>query len=383
MQDNNIVVIGGCGHVGLPLGLILCESGHRVALLDSNIDAVTQVAEGIMPFLEPGCDELLKKHLSSGRLTVTSEAGIIKDNRFVFIVIGTALDESNQPDQEGIIKLFASISRYLTSDHIVILRSTVYPGTTELLQRKFPNLRILFCPERIAEGHALEELGRIPQIIGVSGNHNADLLVKKMFSSLGVELLCTSVQKAELVKLFSNAWRYISFGVVNEIQQLLEQVGIESDEIFTLMKEKYPRCDSLPSPGFTGGPCLPKDTRQINHFFSNRFLFANTALSVHDSYPTSILERLKKTYNLEKNIVGVLGISFKPNSDDLRGSQALILLQQLRMFAKEVYYHDPLLPSTEDNLSMGELLARCDLVIVGTRHSQFQNLDIDKPIIVI
>jgi len=305
------------------------------------------------------------------------------DCRFIFIVIGTALDESNQPDLQGIHNLFSSLAPYITSDHIVILRSTIYPGTTELLQERFPHLTILFCPERIAEGHAIEELTQIPQILGESGNTNADLQVSRLFASLGVEVLQTPVRTAELVKLFSNAWRYISFGVVNEMQQLVESIGVESQEVFSLMKAKYPRCATLPSPGFAGGPCLPKDTRQINHYFANRFLFASAALSVHDSYPASIVDKLKDKYDLGQSVVGVLGMSFKPDSDDIRGSQALLLIQQLRLLAKAVYCHDPLLKSSNDNISLEEILLRCDVILVATRHKHFQNVITKKPIIFI
>ena len=378
-----MVIVGGCGHVGLPLGLIFCEYGYQVSLLDSNIHSIDLVSSGVMPFVEPGCDELLKKHISNKCLRVTSDLEIIRDSLFVVIVIGTALNMDNQPDLDGIHHLFDELAVYLTSDHIVILRSTVYPGTTESLQKKFPHLRILFCPERIAEGFALKELVSIPQILGSSNNHFADLQANELFSSIGVKVLSTSSKVAELVKLLSNAWRYITFGVVNEIHQLLETIGIDSPEVFELMKFEYPRADSLPFPGFTGGPCLPKDTRQINHFFENRFLFASAAMAVHDSFPASVVRKLRSEFNLDESTVGVLGVSFKPDSDDTRGSQAILLIQQLRMFAKAVVFHDPFLKKSKDNLSREEILKKSDLIVVATRHKHFEDLAFSRPVIYI
>ena len=374
--NQKVVIVGGCGHVGLPLGLILSDSGFNVTLLDKDSKKVDLVSNGKMPFIEPGCQELLAKHRKTELLSATTENEILTTADFVVIVIGTALNSDFQPDTKGIIVLLAEISQFLSSSQVIILRSTVYPGTTERLRDLYPNLNFVFCPERIAEGHAVKELRTIPQIVGISGRNEVDKKTSSLFERIGIEVLSTSAPIAELTKLFSNAWRYISFGAANEIRQVVERVGLDSNEIFKLMKYNYPRCDALPLPGFAGGPCLPKDTRQLSHFFENRFLLASAALAVHDSHPAFVISQLAKQHDLKRLTVGVLGMTFKPESDDLRGSQAVLLIDLLKTHAREVVVYDPFVSSPA--LSLEEVIEQSDVLVVATHHQDFLELKTSK-----
>src|SRR5512141_1984315 len=166
----DVVVLGGGGHVGLPLSLALADAGLRVGIYDINEDTLARIGRGEMPFLENGADELLARVLHSGRLELSASPGLIARAETVVVVIGTPVDEFLGPSMRVFERAVEQIAPHLREGALVILRSTVYPGTTEYVTTALADrgcrVDVAFCPERIAEGHALEELHSLPQIIG-------------------------------------------------------------------------------------------------------------------------------------------------------------------------------------------------------------------------
>src|SRR5580700_2447497 len=208
--DHDIVVVGGCGHVGLPLGLALADSGLDVKLYDTNADAVDMVNAGTMPFVEAGAPEVLSRVLASGLLGATTDVEMIDQSEHVVVVVGTPVDQYLSPDVEAVTRVIAPLTEHLVDGHHVVLRSTVYPGVTKRVARLIAKLGrdidVSFCPERIAEGFALTELHTLPQIVSATTPRALER-ASALFRHLTQEIFELEPEEAELAKLFTNSWR--------------------------------------------------------------------------------------------------------------------------------------------------------------------------------
>ena len=184
--DRDVVIIGGCGHVGLPLALAFADRGARVAIYDVSETAVATVNSGRMPFAEPGAEEVLHRVLGAGLLEASADPAVVATAEHVVVVIGTPVDEHLNPDQTAIPKALGGCARYLRDGQLLILRSTVFPGVTALVEKMVAGLgleiEVAFCPERIAEGKAMTELFELPQIISArtaAGTERASRAVRQ------------------------------------------------------------------------------------------------------------------------------------------------------------------------------------------------------------
>jgi len=238
----DVVVLGGGGHVGLPLALSFADTGWRVGIYDINPSTLDRIGRGEMPFLEHGADDLLRKVLASGRLELSSDPKTIGDTDRLIIVIGTPVDEFLGPSMTIFDHAVAEIAPHLRDGALVVLRSTVYPGTTEYVAQRLEEhgreVDLTFCPERIAEGHALEELHSLPQIIGADDDQAADR-ASELFGRLARKTIRTTTKEAELAKLFTNTWRYMKFAVANQFFTIAHSAGVDYTNILHAIREDY------------------------------------------------------------------------------------------------------------------------------------------------
>lgn len=377
--QSDLCVIGGCGHVGLPLAICFAESGLKVNIYDINQDSIDLVNEGEMPFLEPGCDELLKKNIGKN-LKVSADPNIISEAKFVVIVIGTPVDEFLNPDRVVFKNFINDYYKYFLDGQTLILRSTVYPGTTDwlngYLSKKTKNINVSFCPERIAEGKAMEELFNLPQIVS-SYNDSTTQEVSDLFKKLTKDIIELDPTEAELAKLYTNSWRYIQFAIANQFYMLANGHDKDFYKIYDAMTYKYPRTKSFPKAGFAAGPCLFKDTMQLSAFDNNRFFLGHSAMLVNEGMPAFIVEELSKKFNLKNKNVGILGMAFKAESDDPRSSLSYKLKKILDVSTKSLYCSDEFIEDT-DFISKEDLIEKSDIIILGAPHSSYKNLKINK-----
>jgi len=230
---------------------------------------------------------------------------------------------------------------------------------------------IAVCPERILEGRAIQELQELPEIIG-GINEVSNKIATKLFKVLNPEkeFTYTSITGAELAKLFTNIYRYISFALSNEFGIWSEQYGLDATKIIQAANYKYPRTN-IPIPGFVGGPCLTKD----GTFLDNNTTFSSivsTAWKLNESIPQHIVNKIKnKTGSLMNKKIAVLGISFKSGSDDTRNSPSLKLIEILKGLGANVVIHDPYVKETD---SLESALDSSDIVIIATNHKEFKNI---------
>jgi UDP-N-acetyl-D-mannosaminuronic acid dehydrogenase len=374
----DVCIVGGLGHVGLPLGISFAEAGKRVVLYDIDKKAIDTVSQGKMPFMEAGAEEALKKVLGK-KLFISADRRVISDSYFVIVVIGTPVDEHLNPKFTIFKNFFDGISDLLSDNQHIILRSTVYPGSTEkikgYLESKGKLTKVSLCPERIAQGKAIEGLHSLPQIIS-SFDEGALSEAKELFSLLTPDIVVLTPIEAELAKLFTNVWRYLQFSISNQFYQIATQEGIDFYRIYDAITYNYPRAQSFPSAGFAAGPCLFKDTMQLAAFSNNSFFLGHAAMLINEGLPNFIVQRLRDKYSLKDRKVGILGMAFKANNDDQRESLSYKLRKILEIEAKEVFCSDVYI-SEETFVSPDYLARESDIIILATPHREYAGLVID------
>jgi UDP-N-acetyl-D-mannosaminuronic acid dehydrogenase len=381
--NRDIAIIGGCGHVGLPLGLAFASRGQNVTLYDIDKRVVSLVMAGRMPFREDGAGPVLTRTLGS-TLFATSDPSMVVDAEHVIVVVGTQVDDHMNPDLAVVSGVVTELGPFLRDGQLLVLRSTLYPGTTALVERQIASMGkaidVSFCPERIAEGRAMTELFELPQI--VAGRTEAAIQrAEKLFGSLTTRTVRLSPEEAELAKLFTNTWRYIKFATANQLFMIANDFGLDYESIRGALAFEYPRASDLPGAGFAAGPCLLKDTMQLAAFNNNNFVLGHAAMLVNEGLPLYVVSKMEEQFPLKEMTVGILGMAFKGGSDDTRSSLSYKLKRILRFKARDVVCHDPFVSSDDDLLALDDVLDRSDLLVIATPHDLYRDLDVSVPVI--
>jgi len=381
----DLTVVGGAGHVGIPLVLSFAAKGLKVNVNDLNLDSLACLKAGRLPFIEYGAEELLANALRDERLIFTSKPSEISSSGPVIITIGTPVDEFLNPERHVIQQCIDTLLPYLGNEQLLILRSTLYPGTTDwisaYLERLNRSFKVAFCPERIVQGYGVDELAGMPQI--VSGNSpEAAEEAAMLFRSIAPEIVMLDPIEAEFAKLFNNAYRYIEFAVTNQFYLIAKSAGLDYQRILRAMKYKYPRARNIPTPGYAAGPCLVKDTMQLTAFARNEFSLGNAAMLVNEGLPLHIIADLRRRYDLGKMTVGLLGMAFKSEIDDIRASLSYKFKKMLNGYAREVLTTDPFVTVDPDLLPFDEVVERSDVLILCTPHNSYKDADLKgKPVV--
>ncbi len=381
-NSNKVVVIGGGGHIGLPLALVLAKIGHQVISLDSDHNTVDLINAGQMPFYEDGAQPILKEVLDSSTFHATTENLVISEAEVIIVCVGTPLDEHMSPVPRIFIDLLESIKQYLQPQQLLILRSTVYPGTTRLAARYLSEIpiNVAFCPERILQGKAIEELGTLPNIVsGVT--EEAKQRASDFFHTVGSVVLA-SVEEAEFAKLFLNTYRYIEFATTNQLFTIANDAGLDYSRVLEIMKQDYPRAAKLPSPGLTAGPCLMKDTMQLVAYSQNRFTLGTAAFFANEGLALYLVENIVKQFDIVNLTVGLLGMAFKANNDDIRSSLSYRVKKALQLAGTRVLTADLNVTTDKTLISEIELITKSDVIVICAPHEEYKYLDYhDKPVI--
>jgi UDP-N-acetyl-D-mannosaminuronic acid dehydrogenase len=378
------ITVVGMGHVGLPLSIALAQAGLRVIGLEVDETRRGSIELGKLPFLEPDADQPLADAIESGRLRVVDDpAKAIPEANAVILAVGTPLAADLRPDYGQLRRALAVLTPHLRPGQLVVQRSTVSPGTllkvvVPLLHQSVPDvapyLLLAACPERIAEGKAMEELATLPEIVGGVDDASTEAAAE-LLRLLGPSKLIhlTDPTSAELAKLFSNVYRYVNFALANEFGILAEHYQVDAHRILSMVNEGYPRA-SVPMPGPAGGPCLSKD----GYFLAEEATlldFFLLAWKLNDSMPAYTVRRLARRLashgvELPGTPVTVLGQSFKRDSDDVRQSPAVRIAEILEREGAIVRTHDPFLPG----LTLEEALDGMQAFVLATDHTAYRSL---------
>ena len=382
--ENDVVVVGGCGHVGLPLAIVLATKDLKVIAFDTNSDVVASVSSGKMPFSEPRASEELVNVLQSQMFSASNDKHVVSTAEHVIVVIGTPVDEHLNPDPEAVPNAIVDLLDVLKDGQHLVLRSTIFPGVTRLVENVIAHsqkrIDVSFCPERIAEGKAFEELVSLPQIVS-SRTKSGIERAKMLFGNLSNNLITTSPEEAELAKLFTNTWRYIKFAAANQLYTIANDFGVDFERVRYAITTDYPRAADMPGAGFAAGPCLFKDTMQLAAFNNNNFTLGHSSMMINEGLPLYLVSRIEKKYDLRKMTVGVLGMAFKAESDDTRSSLSYKLKRILKFKAQAVVCADALVSNDDSLIAEAELIDRADLILIGAPHKRYASMRITKPII--
>jgi UDP-N-acetyl-D-mannosaminuronic acid dehydrogenase len=380
----DVVVVGGCGHVGLPLALVFAQRGLQVTVYDLDAAAVDQVNAAVLPFDEPGAAPVLDEVVAAGRLHATTEPASVGEADVVVVVIGTPIDEHLNPDLRAVRNAISDLAGRLHDGQLLILRSTVYPGVTAMVEGLMAehglDIDVAFCPERIAEGKAMTELTALPQIVAARTDR-AVQRASAFFQVLTDDVVHLQPEEAELAKLFTNAWRYIKFATANQLFMMANDFGLDYERIRAAVTHNYPRAADLPGAGFAAGPCLLKDTMQLAAFNNNNFQLGQASVHTNEGLPLYLVAQLERRHDLSQMTVGILGMAFKSGSDDTRSSLSYKLKQILEFKAKRVLTHDPHVTSDPALRPLPEVLEACDLLVIGAPHDEYRELATDRPVV--
>lgn len=376
-----IGIIGGCGHVGLPLSLILAKK-FKVTIIDPSKNK-NLVKKSRTPFKDEGIEKYLKNKVVQSNLNYEDSIDSSKEKfDIIIITLGTPVDEWSNPVADELIKISLNCKNRLKKSGILILRSTVTPGLNKKISKLLKGFHIFYCPERIVQGKSFIEMFEIPQIISYEKrNLQALSKVKKLFY-FSPSFLESTFLEAELIKLFNNFYRYCSFSISNQMYLISEHYGVSYSNILKLMKKNYPRASDVPSAGLAAGPCLYKDAQQLASFFPGNFAIGNAALQINERLADYIcLKALQMSKN--KQII-ILGAAFKANCDDFRSSLSFKILKNLqRNSDKKVILYDPYVDHPKVK-KVYNLKIKDSFFILATPHKIFYKIlnKIDKKSIV-
>ncbi len=380
--QKKIAIIGGCGHVGLPLGVKFSLSGAETLLVDINEKAVQAVNAGRFPFLEKNGNEELREALKKG-LRATSKPKDCAGADIFFFVVGTPVDEHLNPKISEVLKIFSQYEEFFSAGTLVVMRSTLFPGTMEHLYRRLSelgkNISFAFCPERVSQGYALDEIHNLPQIVSAFDEESFQAAYE-LFREIAPEIIRLTPLEAEITKLMANSWRYLEFAIANQFYMIAESNGVDFQRIYQAIRYRYPRAHGYKAPGFAAGPCLFKDTMQLASFFNSQFYLGHPAMLVNEGLATFVVEKVVK--HLEGNLwgktVGLLGMTFKADNDDTRESLSFKVKKSLSFQGARVLWHDPYLP---DSAELSTVLQESNALILCTPHEEYKTLSFSVPVV--
>lgn len=383
MSLESLAIVGGCGHVGLPLGIVFADHGYDVRLIDSDEERAAQVASGIVPFQERGAKSLLESALEAGRLTVQKNLAGVDNDDIVFVTVGTPVDDGLDPELDAFNHVLTDVLSAMRAGQLLVLRSTLFPGMTRRIEKKLRDrhldIDLAYCPERIAQGYAIEELSQLPQLVG-GCTLSATSRARRLFESIGAAVIELSPIEAELGKLFTNAYRYINFAISNQFYMITSEYDANFDRVYRAVTHNYPRMEGFSQSGFAAGPCLRKDTMQLAAFRHDSFALGHAALMVNSGFPSFAVDLLDGMVDLEGKTVGILGMAFKGDSDDPRDSLAYRLRRILKLKCDRVLCTDPHIDDPEF-VPLEDLLESADAFIVGAPHQEYRDLEPSKAVV--
>jgi len=386
LRKQTISIIG-LGRVGLPFLLYLEKKGFNLLGVDKDLELINSLRQKKMPFKEKGCEKLLRKTKANFSNDINILRKIYAD--YIIITVGTPLRDGIEVDLSSINKVLGDIIKIIRENQTIIMRSTVSPETNKYIKNfinKNTKLKVgkdiflSYCPERIAENHALEELDSLPQIIGTD-DEKSFKSTKKIFDKFKIKIFQTNFLSAELVKLFNNNLRYIEFAMANQFAILANNFNQNIFEIIEMCNFKYPR-GKIFKPGLTGGTCLRKDFGMLNEGNPNSDLFLS-AWKINEYMPYHLVESTQKKVDLRNKIVGILGYTFKKNSDDLRESLVPKLVRQIeKKVPKKIIIAEPCSQKSKfgiyENSNYKDLVKNADIIFIAVNHDTFNKKELIK-----
>ncbi|HPV07061.1 MAG TPA: UDP-glucose/GDP-mannose dehydrogenase family protein [Aggregatilineales bacterium] len=392
----NITVIG-VGYVGLVTGTCFADLGNRVTALDISEEKIENLRKGIMPIYEPGLKEVVDRNVAAGRLCfTTSYEEAIKDAEFVFICVGTPSGVDGEADLQYVRQAAESIATVMDHELIIINKSTVPVGTgdwvSEIIREAQPTpipFSVVSCPEFLREGSALLDFMNPDRIVLGSLDRDAADRVAQLHLPLRAPIIVTDLRTAEMIKYASNAFLATKISFINEIANICEALGADVKEVAVGMG-----ADKRIGPHFLdagvgfGGSCFPKDVRALRHMATvqgKHPQLLQAVLDINAFQRKQVVIKLRELLgdNLEGKVIGLLGLAFKPNTDDMREAPSITVAEMLREAGAIVKGYDPVSMEVAKNVMHGvefcdnpyDVAAGADALVIVTDWNEFKHLD--------
>jgi UDP-N-acetyl-D-mannosaminuronic acid dehydrogenase len=393
--ENRTASIGviGLGYVGLPVAAVFAQAGFRVIGLDIKPERVNQVNRGVNPIAgdEPGLSELIDSVVNKGHLSASSDYAYLDQADVVLIAVETPVNEFNQPEYQALKSVCNSLGAVLKRGALVVVESTVAPGTIDTLVRPLLEAssskkeRVDFylgaCPERVMPGKLLQNLRTMSRVCGGSTPEVSQVMVALYRTILQADLDVTDIITAELVKTTENAYRDVQIAFANEVALISEAVGADVWRVRELVNKIPYRQMHLPGAG-VGGHCIPKDPWLLAYSVLDKtppLRLIPAARRVNDSMPEHIVDITHQALTevncpIENSRIGVLGYAYLEDSDDTRNSPSQVLVGKLEKLGAEVVVHDPWVEAYQGDLL--EVVKGCDALVLMVAHSHYRSLDL-------
>ena len=397
----NICVIG-TGYVGLVTGVCLAEFGMNLICVDSDRDKIDLLKEGKVPIYEPGLEDLMKKNAKEGRLRFsTSVPEGVASSLVIFIAVGTPSRDDGSADLSAVEGVAREIAEHMDGYKVVVVKSTVPVGTCRRLKKLIQDHQarptpfdIVSNPEFQREGSAVEDFLRPDRVTIGAESEQAVAILKDIYSALYLietPLVITSLETAEMIKYAANAFLATKVTFINEIANLCEYAGADVHHVAKAMglDGRIGKKFLHPGPGY-GGSCFPKDTRalaQMGHEKGYPLKLLRSVIEVNEEQRQRMVQKISlKVGDLKGKVIGVLGLSFKPNTDDIRESSAVTIIEGLLEKGARVKAFDPaamdearrVLPGIAYGKDAYDVAEGCDALVLVTEWNQFRRLDLQR-----
>ena len=393
------ICVIGTGYVGLVTGTCFSDIGHQVTCLDIDKHRIEQLKNGVMPIYEPGLEQIVEQNVNAGRLKfTTSYPEGLQDAEFAFIAVGTPSSDDGEADMQYITMVVESIAQHLTHPIIIVNKSTVPVGTgdwvAELIVEKngqnTPSFSVVSNPEFLREGSAINDFMQPDRVVLGSTDLEAAQQVAELYQALRAPIMITDLRTAEMIKYASNAFLAARISFINEIANICESLGADVREVARGMG-----MDKRIGPSFLdaglgwGGSCFPKDVKALAYMAATRGAHPQLLQAVMDinqnQRKRAVIKLQKAMGSLEGKTVGVLGLSFKPNTDDIRDAPALDIIRMLLESGALVQAFDPqamqaskeAIPALVLRESPYEVAKDANALLLATEWNEFKSLDFD------
>jgi len=393
------IAVVGTGYVGLVAGACFSDLGNDVVCLDVDEKKIEQLRKAVIPIYEPGLDVLVARNVANKRLRFSTDtAKAIKENDVIFIAVGTPQGEDGQADLKYVMQVAHTIGDSINGKKTVVDKSTVPVGTArkvkELIEKRsysrYP-VSVVSNPEFLREGSAVKDFLEPDRVVIGSDDREATKVMLDLYKPLGCEVLVTSPESAELIKYASNSFLAAKISFINEVANLCEATGADVTEVAKGMGlDKRIGKDFLNAGCGYGGSCFPKDVKALQRISRNsgyRFRLVEQVERVNEAQKIVPFKKLKKEFHaLKGRKVVVLGLSFKPNTDDLREASSVEIIKKLVNAGAQVVALDPAAQKNARNIlrnigysdSVYDASRGADAIILATEWNEFKELDFER-----
>ena len=397
----NICIVG-TGYVGLVTGACLAEFGMNLICVDNDGPKIELLQKGKVTILEPGLEDLVSKNMREGRLSFSTsiEEGV-RSSLVIFIAVGTPSSDDGSADLQFVEDVAKEIARYMDGYKVVVVKSTVPVGTCRRLKQVIKDHQvrpapfdIVSNPEFQREGSAIEDFMRPDRVTIGAESEQAIAIMKDIYSALYLletPFVITSLETAEMIKYAANAFLATKVSFINEIANLSEALGADVHDVARAigLDGRIGKKFLHPGPGY-GGSCFPKDTRALSKMANDKgysFKILEAVIKVNDEQRKRMINKiLNKVGDLKGKTIGMLGLSFKPNTNDIRESSSIAIIQGLLAMGAKVKAFDPgameetkaILPEIGYGKDAYDVAEGADALVLATEWNQFRRLDLQR-----